>query len=58
MKANNPKILVPIALAILLILAISLFTGGQSYSTDLQDLQKQFNADKGKVRIVMLLSPT
>ncbi len=58
MRANNPKILVPIALSLLLILALSLFTGGQSYSTDLQDLQKQFNADKGKVRLVMLLSPT
>ncbi len=58
MRANNPKILVPIALGILLILALSLFTGGQSYSTNLQDLQKQFNADKGKVRLVMLLSPT
>ena len=58
MRVNDPKILVPIALAILLIFALSLFTGGQSYSTDLQDLQKQFNADKGKVRLVMLLSPT
>ncbi len=58
MRANNPKILVPIALTILVILALSLFTGGQPYSTDLQDLQKQFNADKGKVRLVMLLSPT
>ena len=58
MRANNPKILVPIALAILLIMGLSLFTGGQSYSTDLQDLQKQFTADKGKVRLVMLLSPT
>ena len=58
MRANNPKILVPIALAVLLILGLSLFSGGNPYSTDLQDLQKQFNADKGKVRLIMLLSPT
>lgn len=58
MRANNPKILIPIAVAILLVLGLSLFTGGKTYSTDLQDLKKQFNADKGKVRVLMLLSPT
>lgn len=29
-----------------------------SYSTDLEELKKEFNADKGKVRLVTLLSPT
>jgi hypothetical protein len=29
-----------------------------SYSTDLQKLRADFNADKGKVRLVLLLSPT
>ena len=58
MRANNPKILIPIALAILLIVGFSLFAGGKPYSTDLQDLKNQFNADKGKVRVLMLLSPT
>ena len=58
MRANNPKILIPIAAAVLLVLGLSLFTGGRPYSTDLQDLKKQFNADKGKVRVLMLLSPT
>ncbi len=28
------------------------------YSTDLNDLRAKFNADKGKVRLLMLLSPT
>ena len=58
MRANNPRILIPIAIAILLVLGLTLCTGGKPYSTDLKDLQKQFNADKGKVRLLMLLSPT
>ena len=28
------------------------------YSADLNELRKRFNADKGKVRLLMLLSPT
>jgi hypothetical protein len=59
MRANNPKVLIPVALGIVLIvLALSIFTGGKPYSTDLADLRKQFNNDKGKVRLLMLLSPT
>jgi hypothetical protein len=41
-----------------LILGVTLFTGGKPYSTNLDDLRKQFNSDKGKVRLLMLLSPT
>lgn len=33
-------------------------TQKSGYSTDLKDLQARFNADKGKVRLLMLLSPT
>jgi len=59
MRANNPKVIIPAALGIVLIvLALSIFTGGKPYSTDLADLRKQFNNDKGKVRLLMLLSPT
>lgn len=29
-----------------------------NYSTDLEKLKNDFNADKGKVRLVLLLSPT
>jgi len=30
----------------------------RSYSDDLAELRARFNADKGKVRMLMLLSPT
>ena len=59
MRANNPKILVPIALAIVaVVLAANLLTGGKPYSANLNDLRAQFNRDKGKVRLLMLLAPT
>lgn len=59
MRANNPKVLILVALGIVLIvLALSVLTGGNPYSADLADLRKQFNNDKGKVRLLMLLSPT
>lgn len=41
-----------------------LFIGGNktseqaNYSADLEKLRTDFNADKGKVRLVLLLSPT
>jgi hypothetical protein len=59
MQANNPKVLVPVALAIVALIFVgTVFTGGKPYSTNLDDLRKQFNSDKGKVRLLMLLSPT
>lgn len=34
------------------------FSGGRTHSTDLNGLRAQFNQDKGKVRLLMVLSPT
>ena len=31
---------------------------GREYSSDLNQLRAQFNQDKGKVRLLLLLSPT
>ncbi|MEK6281689.1 MAG: hypothetical protein AABN95_15140 [Acidobacteriota bacterium] len=57
-----------IATSLALLLAAFVFGGGRfyrasppqrsGYSTDLNDLRTKFNADKGKVRLLMLLSPT
>ena len=59
MRPNNPKVLIPILLVIIMIVVASnVFTGGKPYSNDLRDLQTQFNNDRGKVRLLMLLSPT
>ena len=33
-------------------------SSGREYSTDLNDLRAKFNQDKGKVRLLLLLSPT
>lgn len=30
----------------------------KSYSTDMKELRKKFNDNKGKVRVLLLLSPT
>lgn len=57
-----------IALGVLL-LGLVIFLGYQfmsskkqsepvNYSSDLEKLKNDFNADKGKVRLVLLLSPT
>lgn len=49
---------------LLLSLLLMLFTAAcqrpsvQNYSTDINALKQEFNQAKGKVRIVLLLSPT
>ena len=59
MGPNNPKVLIPVVVAILtVVVAANIFTGGKPYSTNLDELRKQFNNDKGNVRLLMLLSPT
>ena len=39
-------------------LAAYQFTGGGPYSANIADVKRDFNLDKGKVRLVTLLSPT
>lgn len=34
------------------------FSGGLKFSEDLNGLKAEFNRDKGKVRLLVLLSPT
>jgi hypothetical protein len=48
-----------LALTALIILGGYLFLGGgRDYSKDLSGLRSQFNRDGGKVRLLMVLSPT
>jgi len=39
-------------------LAAFQFRGGLEYSTNISDVKRDFNRDKGRVRLVVLLSPT
>ena len=34
------------------------FIGGKPYSTEMNALRAQFNGDKGKIRLVVLMAPT
>jgi hypothetical protein len=59
MKPNSPKVLIPIALFLVLLIYVGNFmTGGSPYSANLDELRAQFNKDKGKVRLLMLLAPS
>lgn len=59
MKRKNIKWIVAAALLLGFVgLAAYQLTGGLEYSTEINGLKAQFNADKGKVRLLVLLSPT
>lgn len=60
MKRGRTRLLVSllVASALILVGGYLLFGGGRSYSTDLNGLRARFNQDKGKVRLLMVLSPT
>ena len=60
MRRKLKKILL-VGLAMLALLALGgylFLRGGRDYSTDLNGLRAQFNQDKGKVRLLLVLSPT
>lgn len=40
------------------VIAALQFRGGLEYSSDISDVGRDFNRDKDKVRLVVLLSPT
>ena len=59
MKRRHTWLLISGLIVLALIFAGYLFlSGGRSYSSDLGGLRSQFNQDKGKVRLLMVLSPT
>ncbi len=60
MKRGHKRLLLAgLALPVLIVLGgYLLLSGGRSYSTDLGALRSRFNQDMGKVRLVMVLSPT
>jgi hypothetical protein len=60
MKRRHTRFLIA-GLALLVLLFAGgylLLSGGRDYSTDLNGLRAQFNQDRGKVRLLMVLSPT
>ena len=60
MKRRSKRLLL-VGLALLLLISLGgylLLGGGRNYSTNINDLRAQFNQDKGKVRVLMVLSPT
>jgi hypothetical protein len=72
-KYLEPALLGVVLLTIILLAAYPYFRGGKvattemndntkvddrRYSTDMRELRDKFNKDKGKVRLILLLSPT
>jgi len=60
MKRRSKRLLI-VGFALLLLIFLGgylLLSGGRSYSKDLGGMRTQFNQDRGKVRLVMVLSPT
>lgn len=60
MKRGHKQLLLAgfVVLVLIVVGGYLSLSGGRSYSTDLNSLRAQFNQDKGKVRLVMVLSPT
>ncbi len=59
MKQSSKRLLIlGVALVALILGGYLLLGGGKHYSKDLGGLRSQFNQDKGKVRLLMVLSPT
>ena len=60
MKRRHKGLLIA-GLALLVVVCVGgylLLSGGRHYSTDIGGLRTQFNQDRGKVKLLMVLSPT
>lgn len=60
MKRRRTRLVIAglVVLALILAGGYLLLGGGRSYSSDLNGLRAQFDQDRGKVRLLMVLSPT
>ena len=61
MKRRHSRLLIvgfAVVVALIFVGGYLSLSGGRSYSTDLNGLRTQFNQDKGRVRLLMVLSPT
>lgn len=62
MKGRTVKLLAVGIILLLVVVGVAvgiyLMTGGRTYSSNLNSLHADFNKDKGKVRVLLLLSPT
>ena len=58
MRKNIKWIIAAVAIAAFAALTAYQLTGGREYSSDLASLRAEFNRDKGKPRLLVLLSPT
>ena len=57
-KATRFLLVGGVLLLIIFLGGYLLLSGGRGYSKDMGSLRAQFNQDKGKVRLLMVLSPT
>jgi hypothetical protein len=53
-----PSLMILIVLGLAVAVGYVFMNTGKEYSTDLNSLRARFNQDRGKVRLLLLLSPT
>lgn len=62
MKGRTLKLLAVGIVLLLVVVGVGvglyLMTGGRTYTSDMNSLRAEFNKDRGRVRVLLLLSPT